>query len=106
MGLPGLSARRRRQPRRGGDHTTRGPAVPVSGSGAEGRGDLIDRGLIPDPHDPVYAAAKTGVTALVRSIAPTPAAKGVVITAICPGGTLTGMMHESFVERGADGSLA
>ena len=62
-------------------------------------------GLIPDRHDPVYAAVKTGVIALVRSIAPTLAELGVVVTAICPGGTLTGMMHERFVERRADGSL-
>jgi NAD(P)-dependent dehydrogenase (short-subunit alcohol dehydrogenase family) len=62
-------------------------------------------GLETYPHDPVYAAVKTGVIALVRSIAPALAGKGVVITAICPGGTLTGMMHEDFVERRPDGSL-
>ncbi len=42
-------------------------------------------GLTAMPDDPVYAASKHAVVGFVRSVAPTLAARGISINAICPG---------------------
>ena len=42
-------------------------------------------GLTAMPSDPVYAASKHAVVGLVRSVAPTLAARGISINAVCPG---------------------
>jgi NAD(P)-dependent dehydrogenase (short-subunit alcohol dehydrogenase family) len=42
-------------------------------------------GLTPFAHDPVYTASKHAVVGLVRSLAQPLAAKGIQITAVCPG---------------------
>lgn len=42
-------------------------------------------GLTTMPDDPVYAATKHAVVGFVRSVAPTLAARGVSINAVCPG---------------------
>lgn len=42
-------------------------------------------GLTAMPSDPVYTASKHAVVGLVRSVAPTLAARGISINAVCPG---------------------
>ena len=42
-------------------------------------------GLTAMPDDPVYAATKHAVVGFVRSVAPTLAARGISINAVCPG---------------------
>ena len=49
-------------------------------------------GLGPLPMDPVYAASKHALIGLVRSLAPTLAARGLGIDVICPGGVDTGIV--------------
>jgi NAD(P)-dependent dehydrogenase (short-subunit alcohol dehydrogenase family) len=41
--------------------------------------------LAPVPLDPVYAATKAAVVHLVRSLAPSLAARGILVNALCPG---------------------
>lgn len=48
-------------------------------------------GLTPMPLDPVYAAAKAGVIAFVRSAAPVLLADGVRLTGLCPGFAATAL---------------
>ena len=62
-------------------------------------------GLVPNYRDPIYSALKTGAVALVRAIAPALAERGVIIKAVCPGSTLTGMTPAHFVEERLDGTL-
>lgn len=52
-------------------------------------------GLVPLPHDPVYAATKHFVVGLVRSVAPQLAERGISIGAICPGIVDTAMVADS-----------
>ncbi len=49
-------------------------------------------GLDPRPGDPAYSMTKAGIIALVRSLAPTLAERGVTIGAVCPAGTDTGLI--------------
>lgn len=42
-------------------------------------------GLVPMPTDPIYSMGKHAVIALVRSLAPSLAKRGVTINAVCPG---------------------
>jgi NAD(P)-dependent dehydrogenase (short-subunit alcohol dehydrogenase family) len=42
-------------------------------------------GLTPTPMDPIYALAKHAVVGFVRSVAPQLAARGIRISALCPG---------------------
>jgi NAD(P)-dependent dehydrogenase (short-subunit alcohol dehydrogenase family) len=62
-------------------------------------------GLLPNYRDPVYSAAKAASIAFVRSVAPALAARGVTITAVCPGATFSGITSPEFVEESADGTL-
>ncbi|MCU1476346.1 MAG: short-chain dehydrogenase/reductase [Subtercola sp.] len=62
-------------------------------------------GLLPNHRDPVYSAAKAASIAFVRSVAPALAARGVTITAVCPGATFSGITSPEFVEESPDGTL-
>ena len=62
-------------------------------------------GLVPNYLDPIYSTLKAGAIALVRAIAPALAERGVTITAVCPGSTLTGMTPAHFVTEHQDGTL-
>jgi NAD(P)-dependent dehydrogenase (short-subunit alcohol dehydrogenase family) len=42
-------------------------------------------GLVPMPHDPVYTLTKHAVVGYVRAVAPSLAARGIRINAVCPG---------------------
>jgi NAD(P)-dependent dehydrogenase (short-subunit alcohol dehydrogenase family) len=52
-------------------------------------------GLTGLPDDPVYAATKHAVVGFVRSVAPTLAAKGITINAVCPGIVDTPMLTDA-----------
>ena len=52
-------------------------------------------GLIGLPDDPVYSATKHAVVGFVRSVAPTLAARGISINAVCPGIVDTPMLMPS-----------
>jgi len=52
-------------------------------------------GLTGLPDDPVYAATKHAVVGFVRSVAPTLAARGISINAVCPGIVDTPMLAPS-----------
>jgi len=58
-----------------------------------GRGHIVATaslaGLVPVPFDPLYAMTKHAIVGLVRSAAPALAARGIVLSAICPGGVDT-----------------
>ncbi|KAI9016198.1 hypothetical protein DFJ74DRAFT_679751 [Hyaloraphidium curvatum] len=60
-------------------------------------------GLFPVPDMPVYAAAKTGVVAFVRSLAGLKS-RGIRANCICPGGAQTGFTATPIEHRRADGS--
>ncbi len=61
-------------------------------------------GLTAMPSDPVYAASKHAVVGLVRSVAPTLAARGISINAVCPGiadtPMLTGAARDAIDDAG------
>ena len=61
-------------------------------------------GLTAMPGDPVYAASKHAVVGFVRSVAPTLAARGISINAVCPGiadtPMLTGSARAAIEEAG------
>ncbi|KAL6040373.1 Momilactone A synthase-like [Balamuthia mandrillaris] len=50
-------------------------------------------GLVPMPHDPVYAATKAGVVNFTRSLAELAIADNIAIHAICPSFTLTPLVE-------------
>ena len=52
-------------------------------------------GLTAMPSDPVYAATKHAVVGFVRSVAPTLAARGISINAVCPGIADTAMLDRA-----------
>lgn len=77
---------------------------------AQGRGGVILAtaslaGLIPFPPDPVYDATKHAVVGLVRSLAPTLAADGIAVHAICPGLTDTNILGPETKEALAAGGF-
>jgi len=55
-------------------------------------------GLGPLVIDPTYAASKHALVGLVRSLAPTLAARGIGIDAICPGGVDTAIVPRDLRE--------
>lgn len=63
---------------------------------AQGGGDIVltasASALVPNPLDPVYAASKSAVVGLTRSLAPVLQAEGIRINCICPGSTDTPMV--------------
>ncbi|MGH7897078.1 MAG: SDR family oxidoreductase [Candidatus Binatia bacterium] len=65
---------------------------------ALGRGRIVATaslgGLTAVPFDPLYAMTKHAVIGLVRSAAPALAERGVVLSAICPGGVDTPLMPD------------
>jgi NAD(P)-dependent dehydrogenase (short-subunit alcohol dehydrogenase family) len=52
-------------------------------------------GLVPAPHDPVYAMTKHAVIGLVRSLALNPTYSNIRFNCICPNGVDTPMLSES-----------
>jgi NAD(P)-dependent dehydrogenase (short-subunit alcohol dehydrogenase family) len=52
-------------------------------------------GLTAMPDDPVYTATKHAVVGFVRSVAPTLAARGITVNAVCPGIADTAMVSEA-----------
>ena len=59
-------------------------------------------GLKPLLIDPTYAASKYALVGLVRSLAPTLAARGIGIDAICPGGVDTAIVPEDLRRQRGD----
>ena len=55
-------------------------------------------GLTPTPMDPIYALTKHAVVGFVRSCAPQLAARGIRISALCPGSTDTPIVDREFFE--------
>jgi 3-oxoacyl-[acyl-carrier protein] reductase len=53
-----------------------------------------------------YAAAKSGMVAMTKTIARAYASKGIYAFAICPGFTITGMAEDYLASRGGDKLLA
>ena len=53
-------------------------------------------GLVPAPHDPVYAMSKHAVIGLVRSLALNPSLANIKINCICPNGVDTPMLGQGF----------
>ena len=63
------------------------------------------QGLAPTDLDPIYATVKSAVVAFVRAMALRLEPHGVRITAVCPGGTVSGMVPEESIERRANGDI-
>jgi NAD(P)-dependent dehydrogenase (short-subunit alcohol dehydrogenase family) len=74
---------------------------------ARGGGDVVVTAsmaaLAPVPQDPLYAASKAAVAALVRSVAPVWAADGIRVNALCPSYTDTDLVAGHHAEIAAQG---
>lgn len=81
---------------------------PAIGHADHARSDGIDDGDRYDNDDGSDSGDQSNLVAVARCarLRRCGAELGVVVAAICPGGTLTRMMHEHFVERRADGGLS
>jgi len=57
-------------------------------------------GLVAQPEDPAYSMSKHALVGLVRSLAPTLAANGVTIGAVCPAGIDTSLVPPDYRDAG------